>query len=60
MELEKFKISNETGFLSEKPSQTLLGDYFSEWESVAQRIPQLIACKGLREEVTKNLPEKEF
>ena len=60
MELEKFKISNETGFLPEKPSQTLLGDYFSEWESVAQRIPQLIACKGLREEVNKNLPEKEF
>ena len=59
MELEKFNISKRTGFLPEKPSQTLPCDYFSEWESVVQRIPQLIACNGLRDEV-KNLPDKEF
>ena len=60
MELKKFKISEKTGFLPEEPSQMLSGDGFSEWESIAQRIPQLIACNHLRKEINKMLPERVF
>ena len=61
MELEKFEISKKTGFLSKMPSQTLPDlDNFGKWESAAQRIPQLIACKGLRKEVNEELPEIDF
>ena len=60
MELKKFKISEKTGFLPEKPSQKLPGDYFREWESAAQEIPQLIAVKGLRKKVNEELPEIVF
>ena len=60
MELESFEISEKTGFLSKKPSQTLPGPYFGEWEGAAQRIPQLIACNGLRKEVNEKLPEIDF
>ena len=61
MELESFEISEKTGFLSKKPSQTLPDlNNFGKWEGAAQRIPQLIACKGLRKEVNEELPEIDF
>ena len=58
MELEKFEMSNKTGFLPEKPSQ-ILPDYFGEWESAVQRLPQLIKENDVRNTVF-HLPEKEF
>ena len=58
MELEEFGMSNKTGFLPEKPSQEL-PDYFSEWESAVQRLPQLIKESGVRKNIL-HLPEKEF
>jgi indoleamine 2,3-dioxygenase len=59
MELENFNISENTGFLPEKPSQILSGD-FAEWENVVKKIPQLIACNGIRKAVNEELPEREF
>ena len=58
MELEDFEMSKKTGFLPEKPSQ-VLPDYFSEWESAVQRLPQLIKQKNIKKNVLL-LPEKEF
>ena len=52
--------SPENGFVPKYPPLTILpGDYFSEWEKVLSRLPQLIRDKKLREEID-NLPEVAF
>ena len=57
--LESFEISQETGFLPEKPTLASLSPYFSEWEKVACQLSELLRNKQLREAVHK-LPVLEF
>ena len=57
--LENFEISQETGFLPEKPALSSLSPYFSEWEKVVGQLSELLRDKQLREAVHK-LPILEF
>ena len=57
--LESFEISQETGFLPEKPALSSLSPYFSEWEKVVGQLSDLLRDKQLRDAVHK-LPVLEF
>ena len=57
--LESFEISQETGFLPEKPAISSLSPYFSEWEKVVDQLSELLRDKELRDAVHK-LPVLEF
>lgn len=59
LELSKYNISPETGFLPSRPLTPLRGEAFSKWEEVLAKLPELIKTKKLREEVL-SLPETEF
>ena len=57
--LESFDISEETGFLPQKPPLTSLPPYFSRWEEAVGRLSQLLRDKQLRTAVHE-LPVLEF
>ena len=59
MEAGKFNISKKTGFLAEKLSQKLPGDYFNDWELAVRNLPQLTRDRTVKATIDA-LPEKEF
>ena len=59
LQLGDFDISERTGFLPPDPPLVRLPEYFSSWEDVCARIPELIKNKRIREEIGR-LPEKQF
>lgn len=59
LQLESFDISPNTGFLPQKPSETLPGDNFCEWERAAKSLYHLIKEKKVIQTVN-DLPDIEF
>lgn len=57
--LRSFDISEETGFLPERPPLTSLPPYFQEWEGLASKLSEKLHRKELRQAV-HSLPEVEF
>ena len=59
MDLNDYDISLKTGFAPERVSRKLPGDYFTEWEEAARRLPQWTQEMRVRESVDE-LPDREF
>lgn len=52
-QLSDYAVSPELGFLPSSPPLHSLPAYFSPWDDLSCRVPQLIASKTLRAEVAK-------
>ena len=57
--LDSFAISEETGFMPEKPPLSSLPPYFDKWEEVASQLSEMLEAKQLRKAVHQ-LPVLEF
>ena len=57
--LGSFDISEETGFIPERPPLASLPPYFREWEGLVGQLSEKLRCKELRRAV-HGLPELEF
>ena len=59
LSLDTYEISENTGFLPEKPPLSSLPAYFNKWEELASQLTKLIQDKQLRDAVHQ-LPVLEF
>ncbi len=50
------QFSPLTGFMPEQPPLTRLPDYFNPWETLIDKLPELLKTKQLRQHVDTNLP----